>query len=180
MGEDADAFAERVTRASGQSRAEIISILSVAFSGPHPPPEMLAAYERVVPGLADRLIHQGESQTAHRQAMERELIGIQRERDARQPSTQDDGARSWRDHCRRRFGCCHHHDWPGSSALGRFAWRRGDGGACGRLCLRRPLGKKRAGTEREINSYRTIGLSRCCLTTRRPAPNPDRSRRHLS
>jgi uncharacterized membrane protein len=39
--------------------------------GPIPPPEMLAAYERTHPGLAERLVAMAEAQSLHRQEMEK-------------------------------------------------------------------------------------------------------------
>ena len=39
--------------------------------GPLPPPADLAAYEQVVPGLAERLVKAAESQTRHRHRIEK-------------------------------------------------------------------------------------------------------------
>lgn len=47
---------------------------SVLHSGPLPPPEMLAQYEKILPGLADRIMAEAERQTAHRQAAEMTVI----------------------------------------------------------------------------------------------------------
>ena len=44
------------------------------FSGPLPPPQMLARYEEVYPGLVDRMVSLTESQSAHRQKMEAKVI----------------------------------------------------------------------------------------------------------
>ena len=74
LGDDPTVIAERLSQATGQSAAHIISSLSYAFTGPYPPPEMLAAYDKVLPGLADRLVRQAETQTAHRQELERRLL----------------------------------------------------------------------------------------------------------
>lgn len=46
--------------------AEVIS----EFSGPIPPPNIIAGYEEVVPGAADRIIQMAEKQAAHRQSIE--------------------------------------------------------------------------------------------------------------
>jgi len=40
------------------------------FSGPLPPPEMLAQYDDVTPGAGDRIIAMAEAQSAHRRAVE--------------------------------------------------------------------------------------------------------------
>ncbi len=70
--------AERIAEATGASPGDIVMTLGYMFRGPHPPPEMLKAYEDVLPGLADRMVRQGESQTAHRQLMEREFLTMER------------------------------------------------------------------------------------------------------
>lgn len=41
-----------------------------SFSGPLPPPEVMAAYERVYPGTAERILAMVEKQAAHRQSLE--------------------------------------------------------------------------------------------------------------
>jgi uncharacterized membrane protein len=41
-----------------------------AFSGPLPPPAVLAKYNEVLPGLAERIVALTEQQSAHRQALE--------------------------------------------------------------------------------------------------------------
>ena len=48
--------------------------LSSNFSGPVPPPSTLKAYNNVVPGLAERIIAQAESQTQHRMRIEEAVI----------------------------------------------------------------------------------------------------------
>ena len=53
---------------------------SVLHTGPIPPPEVLAQYEEVLPGLADRIMAEAERQSAHRQAAEMTVI----KNDARQ------------------------------------------------------------------------------------------------
>jgi uncharacterized membrane protein len=44
------------------------------FSGPIPPPELLAAYEQVCPGSADKIIQRFETQSEHRMRLERTVI----------------------------------------------------------------------------------------------------------
>ena len=50
---------------------------SVEYSGPLPAPGMLAKYNEVLPGAADRIIAMAENQAAHRQ--EKELIKVKAE-----------------------------------------------------------------------------------------------------
>lgn len=54
---------------SGNSAAAIQRIRA-EFSGPLPPPGLLAQYDEVVPGAAERMLKMAESQSAHRQSME--------------------------------------------------------------------------------------------------------------
>lgn len=51
------------------------------FSGPLPTPEMLARYDAVVPGAADRIIKMAENQSAHRIEIEKTVINT-RSRDS--------------------------------------------------------------------------------------------------
>lgn len=44
------------------------------FSGPLPPPEILEKYNNIEPGFANRIMRMAESQSQHRQAMERLII----------------------------------------------------------------------------------------------------------
>ena len=46
------------------------------FSGPIPPPKLLAEYEKIVPGSGDRIIRMAEHQMAHRHQMESEAVSI--------------------------------------------------------------------------------------------------------
>lgn len=43
-------------------------------SGPLPPPETLARYEEVLPGLADRITRMAEGQSDHRKDMEKDAL----------------------------------------------------------------------------------------------------------
>ena len=49
--------------------SQIIRIRA-GFAGPLPPPEMLAEYDAVLPGGADRIVSMAEDQSAHRRRME--------------------------------------------------------------------------------------------------------------
>ena len=53
---------------------QILSATAQAFSGPLPPPEILAKYNSVVPNAAERIITMAETQAAHRQRMESKVI----------------------------------------------------------------------------------------------------------
>lgn len=44
------------------------------FSGPLPPPSMLEAYDKVVPGAAERILTMAESEAKHRHNIENSLI----------------------------------------------------------------------------------------------------------
>ncbi len=46
----------------------------VEFSGPLPPPEILAQYEKILPKAAERILAMAEKQSSHRQAMEQRII----------------------------------------------------------------------------------------------------------
>ena len=52
-----------------------------SFRGPLPPPEILAHYEDVLPGAADRIITMAENQSAHRIEIEKTVINT-RSRDS--------------------------------------------------------------------------------------------------
>ncbi len=47
---------------------------TVVFSGPFPPPQMLEAYERILPGAAERIFRMGEEQSQHRRELESQVI----------------------------------------------------------------------------------------------------------
>lgn len=51
--------------------AEVLArVIEQKFSGPIPPPNIIAGYEKVIPGAADRIIRMAEQQSSHRQEME--------------------------------------------------------------------------------------------------------------
>lgn len=52
------------------SEASVTEIRHVGFSGPLPPPEILAEYEKVIPGFAERLLSMTEENAKHRRATE--------------------------------------------------------------------------------------------------------------
>ena len=49
-----------------------IKLQKVEFQGPLPPPAVLAQYENIHSGFADRIISMAETQAAHRQSLERD------------------------------------------------------------------------------------------------------------
>ena len=50
----------------------VISQISQSFSGPLPPPQVLASYDQILPGCAERIIKMAEEQGLHRRAIETE------------------------------------------------------------------------------------------------------------
>lgn len=54
--------------------AEFLAFEATAYSGPLPPPATLAEYERVVPGLAERIVVQFEEQGRHRRTLELKVV----------------------------------------------------------------------------------------------------------
>ena len=79
FGESAAVVTRRLAERTGQSPQDVVTAMGYMFMGPCPPPEMLAAYEAIEPGMADRILRQGESQTAHRQEMESKLLDFEHE-----------------------------------------------------------------------------------------------------
>lgn len=53
--------------------AAMIKVESM-FSGPLPPPEVLAGYDEIVPGMAERLLVKFEKQADHRMSLEKRVI----------------------------------------------------------------------------------------------------------
>jgi uncharacterized membrane protein len=49
---------------------------ATAFSRPIPPPDVLAKYERALPGLADRIVGIAERESDHRRALQRRAIRL--------------------------------------------------------------------------------------------------------
>lgn len=46
----------------------------IEYSGPIPPPSLMAEYEKVLPGSADRIIAMAERQSEHRQSIEKTVV----------------------------------------------------------------------------------------------------------
>jgi len=49
-------------------------LIGVFYRGPLPPPEMLRAYDEIVPGAAERILTQFERQSEHRREIERKIV----------------------------------------------------------------------------------------------------------
>lgn len=78
---------ERAT-SRGQSRGGdgqpqfVARVQGTVFQGPLPPPEILAGYDKVLPGAANRIISMAEKNQSHRHSLEAKVIpsGIVSER----------------------------------------------------------------------------------------------------
>lgn len=46
------------------------------FQGPIPPPQLLAQYESITPGLADRIVKMAEQESVHRREVEHKLVDV--------------------------------------------------------------------------------------------------------
>lgn len=66
-------IARRASGAQQHQRTLVVSA-GVSFVGPLPPPEMLAKYEEVQPGLVDRIVSMAEREQAHRHVQEASLV----------------------------------------------------------------------------------------------------------
>lgn len=53
------------------------NIQAAMFSGPIPPPNILAQYEQLKAGLAERIVIMAESQSQHRKEMEIQSLNAQ-------------------------------------------------------------------------------------------------------
>ena len=51
-------------------------LVHTAFSGPIPPPEILAKYETIQTGLVNRIVTMAESETIHRQTIEKKGLSF--------------------------------------------------------------------------------------------------------
>ncbi len=76
-----------IERVAGRPRTNaepqfVARVEGTLFQGPLPPPEILAGYDDVTPGAADRIITMAEKNQAHRHALEAKVIpaGIMSER----------------------------------------------------------------------------------------------------
>lgn len=60
-------------RTSTETTTEITAF-SASFQGPVPPPQVLAGYNHVIPGGAERILAMAERQQAHRQDLESTVV----------------------------------------------------------------------------------------------------------
>lgn len=56
------------------SRELRVALEARSFSGPLPPPELLAQYNQVLPGAAERIFAMAEAQQSHRHSMEKTIV----------------------------------------------------------------------------------------------------------
>lgn len=61
---------EDETDNSEEMKKVLARVIEQEFSGPIPPPNIIAGYENAIPGSADRIIRMAEQQSSHRQQME--------------------------------------------------------------------------------------------------------------
>lgn len=59
---------------SKNSNNLVVEERTITFSGPLPPPEVLERYNKIVPGVAERIIKMAEQQSAHRRSLEAQVI----------------------------------------------------------------------------------------------------------
>ena len=59
---------------NGNSTREVVLTKQELFSGPLPHPDILARFDAVVPGAAERIIKMAENQSAHRIEIEKKVI----------------------------------------------------------------------------------------------------------
>ena len=67
-------LANRTAQQSQNPSGFQITAHAAHFSGPLPPPEVLAKYNEAVPGGAERIIAMAEEQSRHRQLLEKTVI----------------------------------------------------------------------------------------------------------
>lgn len=65
------------TSATPKSASILAASASTTFAGPIPPPEFLAEYDKICPGLGDRLVKMAEDEAAHRRSIETKLTDAQ-------------------------------------------------------------------------------------------------------
>jgi uncharacterized membrane protein len=57
------------------NRRTLSALTAYSYSGPLPPPEMLAKYNEVIPNGADRIVSIVENQSSHRHNLEKIVVG---------------------------------------------------------------------------------------------------------
>ena len=64
----------RIARITAEVTHQVITQVSRFFSGPLPPPEVLTGYNDAFPGAAERIVAMAESQSQHRQTIEKRVV----------------------------------------------------------------------------------------------------------
>jgi uncharacterized membrane protein len=71
-------LAKTLQKLTPQDRKLVLQFVEqTSFTGPLPPPEMLARYDTLIPNGADRLMRLVESQVSHRHSMESQVVRAQ-------------------------------------------------------------------------------------------------------
>lgn len=53
---------------------QVLSVIAERFSGPLPPPETMAAYDKILPGAAEKILNMAVNQSDHRMSMEKKMV----------------------------------------------------------------------------------------------------------
>ena len=61
-------------REEAEKARTILAMQSHEYSGPIPPPELLIAFEQVLPGLAERIVKSSEVEAEHRRFIQRTTL----------------------------------------------------------------------------------------------------------
>jgi len=65
---------EQVASPPSNSALATVTQQSLSFSGPLPPPGVLAKYNEVIPNGAERIVAMAERQSAHRESLEAQVV----------------------------------------------------------------------------------------------------------
>ncbi len=63
-----------MTKSNNQYPAKLVAESRFTFTGPLPPPEILAKYNEILPNAAERIISMAEGQAKHRQEQEKKIV----------------------------------------------------------------------------------------------------------
>lgn len=67
-------FKGRPSIPDSNPQTSVVQIQASAFSGPLPPPELLAKYNDVIPNGAERIMAMAERQSSHRERLEYRVV----------------------------------------------------------------------------------------------------------
>jgi uncharacterized membrane protein len=67
-------MAKKQRRVRRQEDTQQVQKFQASFQGPLPPPSMLAKYDELLPGSANRIFAMAEKQATHRQALENKVV----------------------------------------------------------------------------------------------------------